>query len=166
MRAAFFWAEANPFLRRMTTACSMSPFASTSAFLQSNIPTPVFSRSSLTCLALISISIGLSNRKIAADCTDHEQRIRVVREIRGSFLHHCGFVRRLDRLFISGHCLHSLRPSTFKWSDNVFALRLRFPFRRFGGRGGFFVNRLAFNDGLGNLRGEQADRAQRIVVAG
>src|SRR6185295_8831235 len=33
----------------------MSPFASVSAFLQSIIPTPVFSRSSLTCLALTSI---------------------------------------------------------------------------------------------------------------
>src|SRR5918994_2691574 len=47
-------AEARPFVRRISSALSMSPSASCSAFLQSIIPAPVRSRSSLTCFAVIS----------------------------------------------------------------------------------------------------------------
>src|SRR5262245_44109739 len=44
-------------------ACSISPFASVRAFLQSIIPAPVFSRSSFTWLALIAIGLNLSYDK-------------------------------------------------------------------------------------------------------
>ena len=51
MREAFLSAEAMPFLRSQTTASSMSPLHSVSAFLQSIMPAPDLSRSSLTALA-------------------------------------------------------------------------------------------------------------------
>src|SRR5579872_130860 len=54
-RAAFLAATETPFLRRTTTACSMSPLASVRACLQSIIGAPVFSRSSFTCVAEIFI---------------------------------------------------------------------------------------------------------------
>src|ERR1700691_3297196 len=52
-RAAFLAATETPFLRKTTTACSMSPLASVRACLQSIIGAPVFSRSSFTCAAEI-----------------------------------------------------------------------------------------------------------------
>src|SRR4030043_75467 len=55
-RPIFFWAPARPFSRSIRTAFSTSPCDSSSAFLESMIPAPVASRSSLTCLAVISIS--------------------------------------------------------------------------------------------------------------
>src|SRR5688500_9820201 len=51
---AFFAALARPFFWMISAAFSASPPASTSAFLQSIIPAPVRSRSSLTIAALIS----------------------------------------------------------------------------------------------------------------
>ena len=53
MRDAFLSAEAMPFLRSHTMASSRSPPHSPSAFLQSIMPAPDLSRSSLTCLAEI-----------------------------------------------------------------------------------------------------------------
>src|SRR5580704_14711687 len=50
-RVAFFAATETPFLRRITTACSISPLASVRACLQSIIGAPVFSRRSFTCAA-------------------------------------------------------------------------------------------------------------------
>src|SRR5258708_11302554 len=52
-RVAFLAATETPFLRRITTACSMSPLASVRACLQSIIGAPVFSRRSFTCVAEI-----------------------------------------------------------------------------------------------------------------
>lgn len=49
---AFFAAPAMPFLRRNSSAAWTSLLLSASAFLQSIIPAPVLSRSSLTALAL------------------------------------------------------------------------------------------------------------------
>jgi YidC/Oxa1 family membrane protein insertase len=46
-------ATETPFLRRITTACSISPLASVRACLQSIIGAPVFSRRSFTCAAEI-----------------------------------------------------------------------------------------------------------------
>src|ERR1700723_3253410 len=50
-RVAFLAATETPFLRRITTACSISPLASVRACLQSIIGAPVFSRRSFTCAA-------------------------------------------------------------------------------------------------------------------
>ncbi len=52
-RPAFLAALARPFLRSQSTAASMSPLVSASAALQSIMPAPVLSRSSLTNEALI-----------------------------------------------------------------------------------------------------------------
>src|SRR5271166_3354027 len=52
-RPLFLAALARPFLRSQSTAASMSPSVSLSAFLQSIIPAPVFSRRSLTSPAVI-----------------------------------------------------------------------------------------------------------------
>src|SRR5580704_7105844 len=56
-RPAFLAALASPFLRRWSTAFSMSPSVSASADLQSIMPAPVRSRSSLTIGAVI-LAIG------------------------------------------------------------------------------------------------------------
>src|SRR5579872_6745175 len=51
MRVAFLAAVAMPFLRSRTSACSISPLASESAFLQSIMGAPLRSRSSFTWTA-------------------------------------------------------------------------------------------------------------------
>src|SRR5436305_6562959 len=60
-RVAFLAATDTPFLRRTTTACSKSPFASVRACLQSIMGAPVFSRSSFTCAAEIFTVVVLIN---------------------------------------------------------------------------------------------------------
>ena len=56
MRPAFLAALASPFLRRRSTAASISPLVSPSAPLQSIMPAPVRSRSSLTiCAVMLAI---------------------------------------------------------------------------------------------------------------
>src|SRR5690242_1404271 len=54
VRLDFLAAAARPLVRSQSTAASMSPLASASAFLQSIMPAPLFSRSSLTIAAVIS----------------------------------------------------------------------------------------------------------------
>src|SRR5919197_1863855 len=57
MRPAFLAALARPRLRSRSTACSISPPVSCSALLQSSMPAPVRSRSSLTiCAVILAIS--------------------------------------------------------------------------------------------------------------
>ena len=55
MLPAFLAAFAAPLLRMLSIASSMSPSVSVSAFLQSIMPAPVRSRSSLTWAAVIAI---------------------------------------------------------------------------------------------------------------
>ena len=55
-RSAFLSAPAMPFLRISSTAASISPSVSPNAFLQSNMPAPVRSRSSLTIAAVNAIA--------------------------------------------------------------------------------------------------------------
>src|SRR5260370_34491216 len=50
-----------PRLRRITMACSTSPFDSVSAFLQSIMGAPVLSRSSRTCVAEMLPGFGLGS---------------------------------------------------------------------------------------------------------
>src|SRR5579864_7067518 len=57
MRPAFFAAAARPFLRKRSTAFSMSPRASASIVLQSIIGAPVRSRSCLTICAVTSMLV-------------------------------------------------------------------------------------------------------------
>ena len=59
----FFCAFMIPFSRSQSTALSMSPSVSTSAFLQSIIPEPVSSRSSLTSAAVTAIVSSLLNNR-------------------------------------------------------------------------------------------------------
>ena len=56
---AFFSALACPFFLRNSTAASISPFVSESAFLQSIIPAPVISLNSFTIPAVIAMIIFL-----------------------------------------------------------------------------------------------------------
>ena len=53
-RPDFLAAADRPFLRSQSTAASTSPLLSVSAFLQSIMPAPVFSRRSRTIAAVIS----------------------------------------------------------------------------------------------------------------
>ena len=55
MRLAFFSALEMPFSRSQSMAAFASPFVAVSAFLQSIMPAPVFSRSSFTIAAVIAI---------------------------------------------------------------------------------------------------------------
>ena len=55
MRPALLAAFDRPFLRSQSTACSISPWFSVSAVLQSIMPAPVLSRSSFTRLADILV---------------------------------------------------------------------------------------------------------------
>src|SRR5208337_1708888 len=73
IRPAFLAALARPFFRNKSTACSISPPVSFSAPLQSIMPAPVRSRSSLTICALIFAismilrsSCGICWRKLRA----------------------------------------------------------------------------------------------------
>src|SRR5690625_1800055 len=65
-RPAFLSALARPRLRINSTAASISPFVSTSAFLHSIIPEPVRSRSCLTRAALIAIQLSSHSGSIDA----------------------------------------------------------------------------------------------------
>ena len=58
-RPALLAAAASPFLRRTFSASARSPFVSARALLHSIMPTPVFSRSSFTKLAEITITSPL-----------------------------------------------------------------------------------------------------------
>src|SRR5438105_15389031 len=108
MRVAFFWAEARPFFLRMVIASSISPFASTRAFLQSIIPAPVFSRRSFTFDALISMNSSLFKQK-----NSHGLRglpgFKSVESVKSVafLLHHCGFVGRLYRFIFAFHPLRA-----------------------------------------------------------
>src|SRR6478752_9517682 len=62
-RPAFFAAVARPRLRRIVFASSTSPLASVRAFLHSIMPAPVWSRSFLTCSAVIVAMIVLRTEK-------------------------------------------------------------------------------------------------------
>src|SRR5215472_3709065 len=109
--AAFFCAEARPFFLRTTTASSMSPFASTSAFLQSIIPAPVFSRSSFTVDALISIDLPFEQKN------SHKRHKMSFCASCGSFLlHHRGFVRRFYWIFFA---FDAFRPSTLERRNDI-----------------------------------------------
>src|SRR5512133_1553408 len=70
MRVAFLAAWATPFLRRYSTAFSMSPAHSVSAFLQSDMPACVRSRRSLIIWVVISlmtlVSCSLLGRELLA----------------------------------------------------------------------------------------------------
>src|SRR4051794_35629711 len=59
MRPAFLAAAARPFLRRYSEALSTSASHSVSAFLQSDMPAPVRSRSSLIIAAVTSAILTL-----------------------------------------------------------------------------------------------------------
>ena len=63
MRPDFFSALARPLVRSQSTAASMSPSVSVSAFLASIMPAPVSSRSSFTCAAVIDMSLHRLSRK-------------------------------------------------------------------------------------------------------
>ena len=61
VRAAFFCADAMPRLRSTTTAASLSPLLSCSAFRQSPIGAPVISRNAFTNFASIfSLTVVIS----------------------------------------------------------------------------------------------------------
>src|SRR6056297_2443803 len=73
VRPDFLAALASPLVRSQSTAASMSPPVSVSAFFASIIPAPVLSRSSFTCAAVIAISALL-------DCSSHRGARPAVRQ--------------------------------------------------------------------------------------
>src|SRR5215467_2597451 len=165
IRVAFFWAEANPFFRRMTIACSMSALDSTSAFLQSIIPAPVFSRSSFTCFALISMTVpfhSIRQKNSHKKAQKHKKAFCEFVPFCGfDLLHHCGFVWRFYRFLAAGDVRTFRFRRAIEGSDDV-----TFGSRSGASRGGFLVHRLTFDDRLGNFGSEQADGAQSVIIAG
>src|SRR3989338_2710104 len=92
VRSAFFTTASLPFLRKITRAFSMSPPASSSAFLHCMTATPVVSRSALICAEVISIvrdytstrlpnAIGISRRQLVKR-EGHAGTVRVVHKHR------------------------------------------------------------------------------------
>src|SRR3989338_8024029 len=92
VRSAFFTTASLPFLRKITRAFSMSPPASSSAFLHCMTATPVVSRSALICAEDISIvrdytstrlpnAIGISRRQFIKR-EGHAGAVRVVHKHR------------------------------------------------------------------------------------
>src|SRR5438309_2207389 len=157
MRVAFFWAEARPFFRRTTIACSMSPLASVSAFLQSIIPAPVFSRSSFTLVALISILI-LFEQKNSRELRERNRRLTFS-------LHHCGFVRRFDcRLVVARNASTFRLGASSERHDDAFILIALIAFIGLRRGDAFLIYSLAFNDRFRDLRSKETDRSQRVVV--
>src|SRR5262245_15793426 len=76
IRPSRFFALARPCLRKLSVACSMLPSASTSAFLHSIIPAPVFSRRALTISAVISIDqLILLNYRILQNRRSRTDRV-------------------------------------------------------------------------------------------
>src|SRR3546814_13397623 len=73
-RPAFFAAADRPFLRSQSTAASTSPLVSPSAFLQSIMPAPVFSRRSFTRAAVIS-AMSESSQSYSVDRRSEERRV-------------------------------------------------------------------------------------------
>ncbi len=59
VRLDFFSAAARPLVRSQSSAASMSPAVSLSAFLQSIMPAPLFSRRSLTIAAVTSAMLHI-----------------------------------------------------------------------------------------------------------
>src|SRR5436853_664349 len=101
-RAPRFAACAWPFTRRISIALSTSPSDSTSALLQSIIPAPVRSRSSLTSLAEI-VASAMSARSFHVVGVRHRRSLRV-----GLRLGLFAAARPLGRL-VGGRLLVSLR---------------------------------------------------------
>src|SRR5579875_667354 len=188
-RLSFLVAAAMPRLRRITSAASMSPFASTSAFLHSIMPAPVRSRSALTICAVISGIVILSVRagleKTGRPQTATARSSELPVRVSAAWLCQAGS----DCLFDRGRlATRSLAGRRFGFASGQ-ALRhqlfgvlgieiMAILFRRMFGRALIFTHnflrrefrfggeRLAFNDCIRNLGREQADGAQRVVIAG
>src|SRR6185436_1726105 len=151
----------------MSTAFSWSPLASVRAALHSIMPAPVLSRSCLTCSAVIAISLVLQgglkttlyisgpSTALDAMCTKKAPAragacFRLRSTLRAGGRRRLAALRTVDaaeaRGGVGGRC------------------RL-FLCRGFLGQARLAL-RAARADGLGDLRREQADRPQRVVVAG
>src|SRR6185312_5416644 len=76
IRPAFFDAADKPLVRSQSIAFSRSPWTSFSAFLQSIMPAPVFSRSSLTSDAVISAILQLHQYKWGRSCGPAPELVR------------------------------------------------------------------------------------------
>jgi hypothetical protein len=78
VRPAFLAALASPLARSQSTAASMSPSVSVSAFLASIMPAPVWSRSCFTIAAEMAIGLSPWMRREAADRPARSAPSRVV----------------------------------------------------------------------------------------
>src|ERR1700735_3692963 len=191
-RCAFFAAAACPFLRKMLMACSTSPPPSTSASRQAVKPAPVRSRSSFTCCAdtfgfpsAVAINVLSSFYEISLEqsgATNWTGRLEVCPEqivLRG-----CNGSSRLAMLYFvlgrhrrSRFVRHSIDRLAFH--EIAFLLLVHFvgagvhvvdrvfarPVHRFlVGDLRLLVRLMPDDHRVRNLRGEHANRAQRIVV--
>src|SRR5208283_801892 len=152
MRVAFLAAWATPFLRKYSTAFTMSPPHSCSAFLQSDMPAWVRSRRSL----IIWVEISLIS---IVSCCLQENRDLLLALVLGG----CG---RLWLGHVAAPARHDLDPRSLtarRHADGLhFALALALGVR---GRGPLTRQLLAEDAGIGHLVREQADGPNGVVVA-
>src|SRR5438270_533903 len=178
-----------PFLRRCTMAASISPFASVRAFLQSIIGAPVFSRSSFTCAAdMFAMDVLIGNSTFwAKKLVVLHKTTRALDELHGPFdsvaageLFCFGgfgfyfFFQRADRRLAHAfhHFVHAeVHIFAFAFSRTFTAsVRGGFSSRCGSARhlGGLLVSGggNAFHHGIRDLRREQPDSTQRVIIAG
>src|SRR5579883_321440 len=177
VRAAFLAAAAMPFLRSQTSACAKSPWFSARGLLQSIIEAPVLSRSCLTKVAVISMSrLGRQAEPASGNSAASACQLGGV-GARGGAGFRFGFGAlefgrdfRFFTLVFAGFVVAGVLAVGFVLRDVI------------GGQGGIlfglagsrFGQRLAsgllelpaLDTGVGDTRGEQADGAQRVVIAG
>src|SRR5215470_3450030 len=144
MRPAFLAAAARPFLRRYSPAFSMSPSTSTRAFLQSAIPAPVRSRSSLTMPAVTSATTYSSS-------------------FGNSQLLVFGCRRRFGRGGATAALRHLDPRSVATRGDVDDVVALTFLLAA-AARHALALELGAEDRGVGDLRREELDRADRVVV--
>ena len=162
-RPARLAACARPRLRRMVIASSMSPLASVRAALHSIMPAPVLSRSCLTCSAVIAICLELQGGlkaalydRLAAAVQRKRRQMPAPDSDTATRCYALGGRRRFAAL----RTVHAAQ--TRGGVGRRCGLFLR---RRFLGHARLAL-RAAAADGVGDLRREQPDRPQGVVVAG
>src|SRR5262249_37612463 len=150
-RPAFFAALARPRLRRIVFASSKSPFASVSAFLHSIMPAPVWSRSFFTMsavIAIVAIAVSPESKKNAGPKprpAPEQGMSACLGGSRSRFAARALGTRGAARVGLLRGGVFS-RLARALGVDRLFHVAAR-------------------DHRIGDPRGEQPDRAQRVIVA-
>src|SRR5262249_15858608 len=140
-------AEAIPFSRNQSAACSRFPALSARAFLQSITPAPVFSRRSITTFASISIV------RTVPTSSSHFQRPPARIRSEGQ----CAENRYAPRGLARAGRFRRSAPIAAPAADRTAVVLALLP---------FLGELFALQHRIRDRRGEQLDRPNRVIVAG